>query len=140
LSPRERVKAALGDEVEAGGYAGDLKITEVTFGEVFGEPGARVTAKTPEGGVEGVSCGDLDDGARAVFEKIYDDANWKGSAVLTYQGGLVDSSTGQDLPNAITGVFIMPPLRAEQIDWSDEDALSNIDWLNYRDYCHLALQ
>jgi hypothetical protein len=28
----------------------------------------------------------------------------------------------------------------KQIDWSNEDALLNIDWSNYRDFCHPALQ
>jgi hypothetical protein len=29
---------------------------------------------------------------------------------------------------------------ANQIDWSDDDALANIDWSIYRDFCHPALE
>jgi hypothetical protein len=82
----------------------------------------------------------LDDGAQAVFETIYNDAGWKGGAVVVYQGGLVDTSTGKELPDENTGIFTMPAGKATQIDWSDEDALLNIDWSIYRDFCHPALQ
>jgi hypothetical protein len=34
----------------------------------------------------------------------------------------------------------MPAAQAKQIDWSDDDALLNIDWSIYRDFCHPALQ
>jgi hypothetical protein len=52
----------------------------------------------------------------------------------------VDTSTGEELPDANTGIFTMPPGQAKRINWSDEDALLNIDWSIYRDYCHRALQ
>jgi hypothetical protein len=135
-TPKERVQEALGDEVQAGGYAGDLQIKDVAFEG----PEAQVTAKTPEGGLQGVSCGDLDDGAQAVFETIYNDAGWKGGGALVYQGGLVDRSTGKELPEANTGIFTIHAGQARQIDWSDETALTNIDWSIYRDFCHPALQ
>lgn len=135
---KERVRDALGDEVQvqAGGYAGDLKINDVSFAGAE----AQVTAKTPEGGSEGPSCGDLDDGAQAVFTTIYYEGGWNGGAVLVYKGGLVDRSTGKELPEANTGMYTMPAGQAEQIDWTDEDALSNIDWSIYRDFCHQALK
>ena len=135
-TPAERVREAIGDEVDATGYAGTLEINDVTFEGIE----TQVTAKTPAGGFDGAKCGDLDDGARAVFETIYNDGAWKGSAVLAYQGGLVDSTTGEELPDANTGIFTMPAGQARRIAWSDEDALTNIDWSNYRDYCHRALQ
>ena len=99
-----------------------------------------VTAQTPEGGLEGASCGDLDDGAQAIFETIYNDAGWKRGAGLFYEGGLVDSTTGEELPERITGTYTMPAGQARRIEWSDEDVLLNIDWSNYRDFCHAALQ
>jgi hypothetical protein len=133
---RQIVRDALGDEVQAGGYAGDVKILDVSFADSE----AQVTARTPEGGFEGASCGDLDDGAQAIFKTIYDDGAWKGSAVLVYQGGLVDSSTGKDLPDVNTGIFTMPAIKARQIEWSDDDGLFGIDWSLYRDFCHPALQ
>jgi hypothetical protein len=51
----------------------------------------------------------------------------------------VDRSTGKALPDANTGIFTMPAGPTKQIDWSDEDALTNIDWSIYRDFCHPAL-
>lgn len=89
---------------------------------------------------DGPKCGDLDDGSQAVFETIYNEGGWKGGAVVVYQGGLVDTSTGQELPDVNTGIHTMPAGKARQIDWSNEDALFNIDWSIYRDYCHPALQ
>jgi hypothetical protein len=98
-TPKDDVREALGDEVHASGYAGDLEIKDVSFEGTE----AQVTAKTPEGGFEGASCGDLDDGAQAVFETIYNDGGWKGAAVLVYQGGLVDTATGEELPTRTQG-------------------------------------
>jgi hypothetical protein len=34
----------------------------------------------------------------------------------------------------------MPAGQAKQINWSDEDALLNIDWTLYCDFCHPALE
>jgi hypothetical protein len=34
----------------------------------------------------------------------------------------------------------MPGGQAKEIDWSNEDALLNIDWSLYRDFCHQALE
>jgi hypothetical protein len=135
-TPQDRVREAVGDEVEARRYAGTLQIMEVSF---EGRE-AQVIAETPEGGLEGPSCGDLDDGSQAVFETIYNDGGWNGGAVVAYRGGLVDTSTGEELPTVNTGIYTMPAGQASQIDWSNEDALLNIDWSNYRDYCHPALQ
>jgi hypothetical protein len=135
-TPKERVQEELGDEVHAGGYAGDLEIQNVSFEGTE----AQVAVKTPEGGLQGASCGDLDDGAQAVFETIYNEAGWKGGAVTVFKGGLVDSTTGEELPDANAGIYTMPAGKAKQIAWSDEDVLANIDWSNYRDYCHPAFE
>jgi hypothetical protein len=136
VAPKDRVREAVGDEVSAGGYAGDLEIKDVSFEGAE----AQVTAKTPEGGFSGASCGDLDDGAQAVFQTIYKDGGWKGGAALVYKGGLVNSSTGKELPDANTGIYTMPAAQARQIAWSDDDALLNIDWSIYQDFCHPALK
>ena len=135
-SPQDKLREALGDKVEAEGFAGDLEVKDVTF--AGGE--AQVIVITPEGGLEGPSCADLDDGARAVFEKVYNEGGWPGRSVLGYQGGLVDSSTGEELPDVHTGIFTMPANKARAIDWTDEDVLLNIDWSLYRDFCHPALK
>lgn len=136
-TPQSRVRDAIGDSVDAGGYAGELEVR----GVAFGRREVEVIVTTPEGGFEGASCGDLDDGAKAVFQKIYDDAGWNGSAVLIYQGGLVSTQTGEELPDANIGIFTMPAKLANQIDWSNDDAIDfNIDWSNYRDFCHPALE
>jgi hypothetical protein len=134
-TPKDRVDEEVGDEVHAGGYAGDLEVKDVSFEGTE----AQVTVKTPEGGLQGASCGDLDDGAQAVFETIYNDAGWKGGAVTVFQGGLVDKATGEELPEANTGIYTMHSGQAKQINWSDETALLNIDWSIYRDFCHPAL-
>jgi hypothetical protein len=136
-TPKERVREAIGSEVEAGGYAGTLEVGDVSFEgrEVL------VYLRTPEGGFQGASCGDLDDGARAVFKKIYGDAGWRKGAVLVYQGGLVSTRTGEELSDVNTGIFTMHARDASQIDWSNDDALNyNIAWSNYRDFCHPALK
>ena len=135
-TPKDRVREEVGDEVEAGGYAGDVKINQLSFSDSE----VRVTAETPKGGFSGPSCGDLDKGAQAIFKEIYDDTGWKKGAHINYEGGLVDSSTGKDMPHADTGSFTMPAAQVKEIDWSNDDALSNIDWSIYRDFCHPALQ
>lgn len=135
-TPQESVTQALGSEVAAGGYAGDVQINDVSFGG--GE--VSVFAQTPEGGLQGVSCGDLEDGAAAIFETIYNDGGWNGSAVVAFKGGLVSTATGEELPNVNTGIFTMPAGQAQRINWANEDALLNIDWTLYRDFCHPALQ
>jgi hypothetical protein len=135
-TPKDRVRDEVGDEVSAGGYAGDVKINQLSFSDSE----VRVTAQTPEGGFSGPSCGDLDKGAQAIFKEIYDDTGWKKGAHINYEGGLVDSATGKDLPHADTGSFTMPAGQAREIDWSDDDVLLNIDWSIYREFCHPALQ
>jgi len=77
--------------------------------------------------------------AQAIFQKVYKDTGWRKRAVLVYKGGLVDKTTGKELPDVNTGIFTMPATQARQIDWSDDDALSNLDWSFYRDFCHPAL-
>ncbi len=135
-TPKDRVRDEVGDEVKAGGYAGDIKIQNVAFSASE----AQITATTPEGGLQGVSCGDLDDGAKAIFTKIYDDAGWKKGAAIVYKGGLVNKATGKEAPDVNTGIFTILAGPANHIDWSDDDALSNIDWSIFRDFCHPALQ
>ena len=130
------MRQAVGVSVEAGGYAGTLKIKAVGFPGIF----AAVVAKTPEGGFNGPSCGDLDAGAQAIFQKIYDGTGWKGGAYIRYQGGLVSTTNGKALPNVMTGSFRITPGQAKQINWSSNDQLDNIDWSIYRTFCHPALQ
>ena len=133
-TPKQRVTEAVGNSVEAGGYAGTLKIKQVWFYRTT----AGVVAETPQGGFNGPSCGDLDAGAGAIFQKIYDGTGWKGAATLDYRGGLVSKTTGKAV-NAITGSFGINPRQAKQINWSNSDQLSNIDWSIYRSFCHPAL-
>jgi hypothetical protein len=123
-TPQQRLQDELGDQVQGTGNAGDLEVKGVRVGST----NARVTVQTPGGGFQGTSCGDLDNGAQAVFETIYNDAGWEGDATVVYVGGLVNEATGKELPGANTGLFRMTAEQAKQIDWSDEDALSNIDW------------
>jgi hypothetical protein len=61
--------------------------------------------------------------------------------VLTFRGGLVDSRTGEELPNAPTGRYAIEQAEAKRIDWSDEDAIEfGIDWSLYRTFTHPALK
>ena len=57
-----------------------------------------------------------------------------------YQGGIVNEATGKELPGANTGLYKISADEAEQIDWSDQDALSEVDWSTYRKFCHQAFQ
>lgn len=135
-TPQQRVREAVGAQVQAGGYAGELSIRQVSFEAAE----VQVTVQTPAGGLEGASCADLDSGAEAVFKTIYGPGAWRGGAAIVYQGGLVDSATGEELPEANTGIFTMPASQAGRIDWSNEDSLLNINWALYRDFCHRALK
>ena len=59
---------------------------------------------------------------------------------FSFEGGLVDKATGRDLPDAQTGLARMRAGQAKQIDWSDDDALMNIDWSSCQVVCHPALK
>jgi len=135
LTPRQRVRQSVGESVEAGGYAGTLKIKQLSFYRTT----ADVVAETPQGGFNGPSCGDIDEVAGAIFQKIYDGTGWKGAAWIDYRGGLVSKATGKPV-NAITGSFAISPGQAKHINWSNSDELSNINWSIYRHFCHPALR
>jgi hypothetical protein len=138
-SPEKRVRDAL---AEVGG-AKTLAISDPEVKDISFEPPGKhveVVAKTPEGGFDGASCEDLDRQAGAIFAELYDEAGWRGHAVVSFEGGLVDKATGRDLPDAQTGLARMSAGQANQIDWSNDDALMNIDWSSYRVVCHPALK
>ena len=69
---------------------------------------------------------------------MYNDAGWEGSATVVYVGGIVNEATGEEEPGANTALFRITAEQAEQIDWTDQDALDNIDWSTYRKSCHQA--
>ena len=135
-SAERQVKAALGDEISSGLAVGDSEVRSV---EVAG-PVVNVNLKTPSGGFEGTSTDDTDALASAALAKVFGDAGWRGIARIDFRGGLVDAATGQELPNAPTASYRVGPQAAKQINWSDEDALYNIDWGIYRELCHPALK
>lgn len=135
-TPKGRVREAVGSEVDASGWAGTLEVQDVSFD---GRE-AQVTVATPEGGFEGASCDDLNEGAKAVWAKVYNDAAWNGGALVVFKGGLVSTVTGEELPDVNTGIYTIHADQAAQIDWSNEDALLNIDWSYYRDFCHPAMK
>jgi zinc ribbon protein len=135
LTPRQRVRQSVGESVEAGGYAGTLKIKQLSFYRTT----VDIVTETPQGGFNGPSCGDLDAGAGAIFQKIFDGTGWKGAAWIDYRGGLVSKATGKPV-NAVTGSFGINPAQAKHIDWSNSDELSNVDWSIYRHFCHPALR
>jgi hypothetical protein len=134
-NPQDEVRQALED---AEGPVEDPEVTDVEFGKKEVE----VTAKTPEGGLEGASDEDFDRLTGAIFAAIYGDAGWnKTGAVAVYKGGLVDSKTGQELPDANAGIYTISRADASKIDWSDQDAIEfGIDWSLYRDFVHPAFK
>ena len=97
----------------------------------------NVVAETPEGGLDGASVDDLDGSAAATFEAIYNDTDWQGGATVKFTGGLVDTKTGRDLPDAETGLYRLTAHEAAQIDW---DNASSVDWSFYRLFAHPALK
>jgi len=99
-----------------------------------------IAARTPTGGLEGPSTGDLNDKAGEIFEAIYRAAGYGRNSVIVFKGGLYDSSTGADEPNARTGVYRMSSQQANAIKWQNEDRLLLIEWKNYREYGHPALK
>jgi hypothetical protein len=121
---------------DAGGYVGELKLKTVERGDA----GFDIYLKTPEGGFDGASVNDLNKAAGAAFAAAYGRAGYARAVTVVFQGGLVDTTTGKDLPDVNTGIFSMSASHAREIDWSDEDALLNIDWANFRDFAHPALK
>lgn len=59
---------------------------------------------------------------------------------MVFRGGLIDSATGGEMPNAPTASYNIDGTDARRIDWSDEEALYNIDWSLYREFRHPALK
>ncbi len=121
------------DPTNYGAVADSLDIKDI---ELFPAV-ANITVETPEGGLEGASVADLDGSAAAALEAIYGDADWQRGATVKFIGGLVNSRTGQDLPNAETGLYRVTAKEAQQIDW---DNASAVDWSFYRLFAHPALK
>lgn len=129
-SPTDRVEAAL-DHVQ--GPVEDPEISDVSFGPAS----LTVTAKTPEGGFEGTSTQDLDWQAQAIFGAVYGEADYAKATVIVFRGGLMNSATGESLPNAKTGSYYLDPELAKRIDWANPD---RIDWSLYRTFASPALK
>lgn len=133
-SYKQRVKDALKN---ADGPVEDPEIIDVEFGDEL-----TVTTKTPKGGIEGASTKDLDRMAGAIFAAVYGNGGFKKTGtVVVFEGGLVSTKTGQDLPDVNTGIYVIKKSEARDIDWSDEDAIDyTIDWSLYREFAHTALK
>lgn len=125
-SPRERLRVALRKL--------DARLVESSSAEL------TIHAKTPAGGLQGASTGDLNRAAQDIFMSVYRDAGYTRATVIVFKGGLVDTRTGKDLPDVNTGIFTMSRSDAAAIDWDDEDRLLIIDWTNFRDFAHPALK
>lgn len=135
-SADQRVREALGDNVSSDMAVGDSEVRSV---KVNGQL-VDVTLSTPEGGFEGPSTDDTDGLASAALARVYGEGDWRGATYVEFRGGLVDSATGRPLPNAPTVSYRIERNAARQIDWSDEEALYNIDWSIYRGLCHPAIK
>jgi hypothetical protein len=127
-------------QADASGYVGKLKLQRVATGDSAGTGALDIYLRTPEGGFSGASVDDLDTGAAAAFAAAYGKAKYHKAVGVIFRGGLVNSTTGKDLPKANTGIYLMTGGQAEQIDWSNDEALMNIDWSNYRVFAHPALK
>ncbi len=133
-SPADQVSSAVED---VDGPVEDPEVSDVQVNGKF----VTATVQTPEGGLEGASTQDVDWMAGAVFADIYDEAEFQGDAVLTFRGGLADTRTGEDLPNAPTARYAIKQAEAKRIEWSDEETIvAVIDWSLYRDFAHPALK
>lgn len=99
-----------------------------------------IETKTPGGGFQGPSTGDELRIASSIFKIVYGDVGLHRKTDILFRGGLVNSKTGQDLPDAKTGSFEMTKSDAEQIDWSDDDVLFSINWALFRTFAHPALK
>lgn len=125
MSSRDKLEAKLPDGAQV----------EVESAEV------AVTAQTPEGGLDGASTGDLNREAAEIFHAIHGTAGYNRDSVVVFEGGLVDSKTGDELPDVNTGIYAMSRADAAAIDWSDEDKWRyTIDWTQYREFAHAALK
>lgn len=98
--------------------------------------------KTPEGGFQGPSTGDLNREAAAVFQAVYGKSKYPADSETTvvFKGGLVSRATGKDLPDDNTGIFTLTASDAHEIDWSDDSIDGVIDWTIYRDFASPALK
>jgi hypothetical protein len=133
---QQGLREALGDSVSSDDAVGDSEVRSV---KVTGQL-VEIILSTPEGGFEGASTDDTDALTSAALAKVYGDADWRGAASVEFRGGLVDSATGRPLPNAPTVSYRVNRNAARRIDWSDEEALYNIDWSIYRGLCQPAIK
>jgi hypothetical protein len=133
-TPEEKLRDALSG---AEGLVEDPQVKDV---QIAGNS-VTVTARTPEGGLEGPSTTDLNYMTSGLLKAIYGQGDFDGDATIEFTGGLIDSSTGQDLPNDLTAKFYMPAGKAGQIDWTDDDTIDYaIDWSLYRTFVHPAIK
>ena len=96
----------------------------------------HVTLETPEGGFEGASVADLAGSAGSAFLAIHD-AGWNKTATVTFTGGLVDTATGNELPDEETGIFRLEGREARAINWANAE---QVNWKLYGIFLHPALK
>jgi len=135
-SAEQRAREALGDDVSSDVAVGDSAVRSVKVNDQL----LSITLTTPEGGFEGPSTNDTDGLTSSALAKIYEDADWHGAAYVEFRGGLVNSATGRSVPNAQTVIYRVERSVAKRIDWSNDEALFNIDWGIYRGFCHPAVK
>lgn len=101
----------------------------------------KIIVATPEGGFEGASTDDMNRMVAAILRTVYTDASFDGETEIRFTGGLVNSKTGADLPDILTGRYVIRAGEAKQIDWNDEDTVDYvIDWNLFRAYAHEAIK
>jgi hypothetical protein len=131
ISAVGRVRNDLGTEVSSPLAVGASEVHSVNGTRRV----VNVTLDTPEGGFEGPSTQDMDALVSVTLAKVYGEAHWKGDAYVVFEGGLIDTANGRPLPDAPTTSYRMQHRLAQQVEWSNEQALYNINWSLYRTYC-----
>lgn len=135
VDPADEIRDAL-DDVPDSIY--DVNVKDVYM---LGNT-ATVELETPEGGLEGASTYDMNNMVAAVYRRIFTETDQVRPVMIQFSGGLINAKTGADLPDAITGVYVIRTPEVKQIDWDDEDTVmyGGIDWSLYRTMLHPAIK
>jgi len=115
-SQNEKLRDALKRAEPAG--AGQVKVRKINFGKAL-----AIHLRTPEGGFDGPSDRDLDNSVAATLKAVYGEAKYPATkeTVVVFEGGLVDTTTGKELPDANTAIYTIKGSQAKEIGGSEGD-------------------
>lgn len=112
----------------------DAKVTSATASKIV------ISAKTPGGGLEGPSTGDLNHAAGTILAAIYGSGRYHQGSVIVFRSARIDTKTGEDLPPVKTGLYRISRSQAARIRWGSPERLAAIEWQNYREYASPSLK